>query len=188
MESLRSHMWGVSVRDGLGWGCAPSAEKPVATHGSNDFPRSRFRFPGSGPWEMMRVLPCVPLLPQIVGSGPCMARTMSLKLLRGIVRFPNVLKIFGIICPHLSCSDPEGTGAPEKTGAQTETYRFPMVFACPPAKSARGHVRPTGDHRGPHVPSLQELLIFQRFTGFGVLCPALSCSVLAPRLDIAENT
>ena len=52
---------------------------------------------------------------------------------------PTIFKVFGVLCPDLSCSDQEGTGAPEIMFAQTEKHRFPNGFCMSPCKF---HLRP----------------------------------------------
>ena len=75
--------------------------------------------------------------------------------------FPTIFKVFGVICPDLSCSDQEGTGAPEIMFAQTENHRFPNGFCMSPCKF---HLRPReASGRPSRVPSAQPAEI--------VLCP-----------------
>ena len=108
--------------------------------------------------------------------------------MRGIVDISKVFKVSGLLCPPLSSSVLEGTWAPGNPGAPTENNSFPMVFACRPAKSTGGHVRPPGARRGHLGPSMLGPLVFPRILkGFGLLCPPLSSSVLAPRRRIAEK-
>ena len=42
--------------------------------------------------------------------------------------FPTIFKVFGVLCPDLSCSDQEGTGAPGIMFAQTGNHRLASGF------------------------------------------------------------
>ena len=115
----------------------------------------------------------------IVGTGPCIAPQISSRgyIAESLILL-RVFKVFAVMCPVLTCSDPEGTGAPEKRARRRKWTVLPRVSACPPAKSTSVHERRTGDHRGPHGPSLQKSMFFQGFSRFltcsVLLCPALS--------------